>query len=224
MPKTKVTKENILTLIQIWALTQEKFTSKKLAKFLGTTPRNAREYVRILRERGLVEGVDNVYELKKLDDKAGKLIAKITEKIANEIINVRELRERLNEVYDLLYEASDYTTTEWGDIINEDAHERISRALQILDEILHELWGGIMSSVLEEFAQKFAQRLFKLMPDFDRFDTVLHELEYLLGMMQKDDVKYVEKYYCLDELLGKIIHYRRTLEYLEKRLKELLSE
>jgi len=81
-----------------------------------------------------------------------------------------------------------------------------------------------MSSVLEEFAQKFAQRLFKLMPDFDRFDTVLHELEYLLGMMQKDDVKYVEKYYCLDELLGKIIHYRRTLEYLEKRLKELLSE
>jgi len=139
MPKTKVTKENILTLIQIWALTQEKFTSKKLAKFLGTTPRNAREYVRILRERGLVEGVDNVYELKKLDDKAGKLIAKITEKIANEIINVRELRERLNEVYDLLYEASDYTTTEWGDIINEDAHERISRALQILDEILHEL-------------------------------------------------------------------------------------
>ena len=81
-----------------------------------------------------------------------------------------------------------------------------------------------MESTLEEIAQKFAQKLFKLMPDFDKFDIVLHELEYLLGMMTKDDVPYVEKYYCLNELLGKIIHYRQCLEILEKRLKELLKE
>jgi len=81
-----------------------------------------------------------------------------------------------------------------------------------------------MSNILEKNAQKFAQRLFELMPDFDKFDIVLHELEYLLAMMQKDDVPYVEKYYCLDELLGKIIHYRQCLEILEKRLKELLGE
>jgi len=149
MGKTKATRENLLTLIQLWALVNSPFTTKKLAEFLGTTPRNAREYVRILKERGLIEGTDNVYHLIRLDDRAGKIVVGIIDKVTKTsgfmkiavFEYLKNLRERLNDVYDLLCEAQDYCYTEWGDVIEPDIAYRLNKALIILNEILHELRG-----------------------------------------------------------------------------------
>ena len=135
MGKTKATRENMLMLCELYFLVKGKSTTRGLAEFLGVTPREARKYVKILKDRGILKDLGQVYELERLSDRVGKLLVGIMEKV----INIREIREKLNDVYDLLHEALDYCYTEWGDPINLDTAYRINKALNILDEVLREL-------------------------------------------------------------------------------------
>jgi len=79
-----------------------------------------------------------------------------------------------------------------------------------------------MKDMLDRFAQNFAHKLFLLMPEFDKFDCIIHRIEQLIAQLDRDDVKYVMKYYDLVELLGRVKHYKNILENIEKRLEELL--
>lgn len=54
-------------------------------------------------------------------------------------VDIRSIRERLAKVYDLLYEAQQYCTTEWGELKNPEAYDRIDEAIKLLSEVLEEL-------------------------------------------------------------------------------------
>ena len=118
-------------------------TSNELAKFLRNTPRNARKYLRILVDRGLVRREkNNIYVLERLDLNAGRLISSIIMKVSSigyHDFILRNIREPLIELHDLLYEALDYCTTELGSVKNPEAYYRIDKALKILDNVLSNL-------------------------------------------------------------------------------------
>ena len=74
--------ENVLVLVEIWALARDEFTTRELAEFLGVCPRAARRYVRLLRERGLVAKVGpGRYRLEDLDAKALRLLIDLLDRI-----------------------------------------------------------------------------------------------------------------------------------------------
>jgi len=145
MGKTKATRENILVLIQLWAVTKENFTAESLAKFLGVTRREARKYIQILKERGLVEDLGNLYVLKELNEKAGRLLCELIEKIAviqasnkaTRKIDVEKVKEGLSRAYEILLGALDYCTNELGEVINYDAYDAIDDALKIIQDLMY---------------------------------------------------------------------------------------
>jgi len=124
-------------------LTRDSVTSSELAKFLRTSPRNARKYLRILVDRGLVRREkNNIYVLERLDLNAGRLISSIIMKVSSIDYHewvLKNIREPLIELHDLLYEALDYCTTELGSVKNPEAYYRIDKALRILDNVLSNL-------------------------------------------------------------------------------------
>jgi len=143
MAKTSATTENLLVLCELYFLAKGKSTTTELAKFLNVTARQARKFVRILKERGILKDLGQVYELEKLSDKTGFLLVDLIHKFTGYESNVfkyiKELRDNLITVYDLLYEAREYCTDECGNIVNYEAYERIDKAINILDDVLTKL-------------------------------------------------------------------------------------
>ena len=133
--------ENILVLVQLWALTQDKFTTKKLAKFLNVSEREARKYIRILKEREIIKDLGNVYVLEKLDDKAGELLTRLIEKIVviqgNTSNRNSKIKAELSKVYEILLDAQDYCVDEYGDVLNYQVYDDINDALKIIESLLH---------------------------------------------------------------------------------------
>jgi hypothetical protein len=73
-------------------------------------------------------------------------------------------------------------------------------------------------------ARRLAERLFRLMEQFDRFDVVLLNLDTILAAITPEDVKYVLKFYDLSELRSKLRGYASECETLAKKIDELLQE
>jgi len=82
----------------------------------------------------------------------------------------------------------------------------------------------VKKTVHERRGRVIAKRLFRLMPQFDRFDIVLMHLDSVLAVITPDDVKYVVRHYDLTELHNKLRKYAHECEMLAKRIRELTSE
>ena len=72
-------------------------------------------------------------------------------------------------------------------------------------------------------AWRVAERLFSLMPDFDRFDSVLHALDAILSETPLEELRDAAKYYDLGELRAVCAHYIKLLERITERLDEVLG-
>jgi hypothetical protein len=69
-----------------------------------------------------------------------------------------------------------------------------------------------------------AQRLFRQMNRFDKFDVVLMHLDSILAAVTPEDVKYVATFYDLGELRAKLRSYAERCRALADRIDELLRE
>jgi hypothetical protein len=73
-------------------------------------------------------------------------------------------------------------------------------------------------------ARWLAQRLFRQMEQFDRFDVVLMNIDSILALIKEEDVKHVSSFYDLGELKNKLRSYASQCETLAKRIDELLEK
>jgi hypothetical protein len=73
-------------------------------------------------------------------------------------------------------------------------------------------------------ARWLAQRLFRQMEQFDRFDVVLMNIDSILALIKEADVKHVSSFYDLGELKNKLRSYASQCETLAKRIDELLEK
>jgi hypothetical protein len=73
-------------------------------------------------------------------------------------------------------------------------------------------------------ARWLAQRLFRQMEQFDRFDVVLMNIDSILALIGEEDVKHVLAFYDLGELKNKLRSYASQCETLAKRIDELLEK
>ena len=71
-------------------------------------------------------------------------------------------------------------------------------------------------------AKNIAERLFSLMPDFDHFDVVLHQLEFVIENMDEEAAREVLAVYDLTELARQCRHYASVLSHIAKVIDELL--
>jgi hypothetical protein len=69
-----------------------------------------------------------------------------------------------------------------------------------------------------------AQRLFRQMDRFDKFDVVLMHLDSILAAIGEEDVKYVLSFYDLGELRAKLRDYARKCTELANKVDELLKK
>jgi hypothetical protein len=69
-----------------------------------------------------------------------------------------------------------------------------------------------------------AQRLFRQMDRFDKFDVVLMHLDSILAAIDEENVKYVVAFYDLSELRSKLRDYARKCTELANKVDELLKK
>ena len=69
-----------------------------------------------------------------------------------------------------------------------------------------------------------AQRLFRQMNRFDKFDVVLMHLDSILATITPEDVKYVFSFYDLSELRAKLRDYARKCSELANKIDDLLKK
>jgi hypothetical protein len=70
--------------------------------------------------------------------------------------------------------------------------------------------------------KEVAERLFSLMGDFDRFDVVLHQLEFVVENMDEEVAKEVLAHYDLVELRRQCRHYADVLLHIARHIDEIL--
>jgi len=72
--------------------------------------------------------------------------------------------------------------------------------------------------------RSLAERLFRQMPRFDRFDVTLMHIDSILAAMDEIDVKYVITFYDLSELKRKLRSYADRCNALANRIDELMEK
>jgi len=76
---------------------------------------------------------------------------------------------------------------------------------------------------MAEKGRWFAEKLFRLMPDFDRFDIVLMHIGDILSSMTQEEAKRASLYYDFTELHNRLVYYARTCERLAKVIDTLFE-
>lgn len=72
-------------------------------------------------------------------------------------------------------------------------------------------------------AKEMAEKLFKLMGDWDKFDITLHSVQSIIERIYIGNIKGVQRYYDLSELRSSARHYITTLQLIIECIDKILE-